>query len=119
MTGDQILLLAFAAGHVLLLILALNTAHGLGFNAKWMDDVVLATLAALGLSTFALVFLLWNRPVPSWPLPILAYGAVCLGTLGIGLPAVTLARLLRPLPAGCRAVGSRVEEIARGPPSRR
>jgi predicted MPP superfamily phosphohydrolase len=96
----NLLLIAFVVGHVLHMILLLNIAHGMGSNARWLDELVFGLLGLISLVVLAAVYGSWGRPVLEWSWPVKAYGIVCLGTLLIGLPAVTIARARRGTPSG-------------------
>ena len=62
----------------------------------------------------AAIWLFWNAPVSSWPLPLRIYGSGCLAISLIALPAAAVQRRLRLNPRGV-VVRSRDVDLRRSP----
>ncbi len=94
-------LLVVLFGHGLLLILAVNLSHGLGFHSRWAEVLTLVVLAVVGGAGLAFaVWVLVGHPWSVWPVPIQAYSMLC-GTVAlVGFPAVTVLRAFRRIPEG-------------------
>ena len=106
MTTDHALVILFACGHALMIVLVLNTSHGLNINASWIDRATIAALAIAGLAGLGLAAAVWGRPWTSWPIPIRAYSVACFGLALVGFPAATVARWTRRTPEGTCLVAS-------------
>ena len=86
-------------------VLALNLIHSTALPEKVLDAINLAILVAtLGGLTLILTQGTWT----GWPAIARAYGLACLGVSLVGLPAVTLIRAARTVPAG---VSTRSEDL--------
>ncbi len=116
MISSSVLLLLAIVGHGLILIFLLNVSHGFGINARWIDSVVLGLLQAAAVASLGAGIWLWGRPIAQWPPFLQVYSAVCLGTLFIGLPMVTIARSLRRTPAEARKIDENVVDLLRTSP---
>ena len=112
MNGPVFLMLAIACGHLCLTIAVMNWSQGHGINLKWMDQVILAVLGVVGMTFVAGVWFVWGRPLGAWPLPMQMYGFLCLGIVGIALPATTLARHLRRHPQEARLTSNVTHDLA-------
>ncbi|WP_435009364.1 metallophosphoesterase [Tundrisphaera lichenicola] len=108
MMADWLVLISLVIGHLALFVLTLNLLHSTNVPEKLLDVLNLTLLSA---TLIALPFLVTQGPWTSWAILPKAYGALCLGTTWIGLPAVTLLRACRRTPAG---VATRGEEINLG-----
>ena len=113
MTGAVLLFLAIALGHLCLTIYVMNSLHGVGFNARWMDNLVFVGLAVVGLTFLAGAWAVWGRHPWDWPLPNRAYAVACLATLFVGLPGATLARHLRKPPVEAKTVSTTLDDLSR------
>ena len=96
----SLLLLLIGFGHFALIVVAVNYTHGVGFRAKALDVATVAALAIVGLATLATAWWARGHAVSEWPVPLLVYSAVCLIIALVVFPGITIARSLRPLPAG-------------------
>lgn len=95
------LLLVVLFGYGLVLVLAVNIAHGLRFHGRRAELVTLAALGGSG--AVGLGFALWvlfGHPWRTWPWPVAAYGVVCGLVALVGLPVTTLLRSFRRVPEG-------------------
>jgi predicted MPP superfamily phosphohydrolase len=108
-----LLLAAVGLGHGCILILLVNCCHGLGVRSRWLERAtVLAGLLAAALTVLAGVSVS-RTDVRDWPAPVRGYAAVCLAVGLVGLPAATIARHARRVPAGI-AGSTQVVDLATG-----
>jgi predicted MPP superfamily phosphohydrolase len=122
--GVAVALLLAAAGwfgHAFLCTVALNWWYAQPFP-RWMHKAVRASVA---IAVFAFPLVLtwahgrellsaWESPAALWTCPVLfGYLCVCWATTALYLPAVTVARALRPPPREVVACHGRVEDIAK------
>lgn len=101
---DALTFAAISLGHLSLVILAINVVHGLGINWRGFEltariGMVLAGLGSLGLGA---AMLATDRG--DWPASVRLYADACLVIGAVVLPATTIARALRGLPAGVIAL---------------
>lgn len=85
-------------GHGCLLILVLNTVHGLRFNSRWLNVISLVAFVLGGLAGVAFLAWLLPHPLGDWPIWAIALLTPGLVTSIVGLPVVTIARQVRRLP---------------------
>ncbi|HEU5115535.1 MAG TPA: metallophosphoesterase, partial [Isosphaeraceae bacterium] len=101
MLATLFVLLVVLFGHGLLLILAVNMSHGLGFHTRWAEVLTLVALilvggAGLGFAAWVLLGHPWNV----WPVPIQVYSILCAAVALVGFPVVTVLRAFRRIPEG-------------------
>lgn len=112
MTASHLLLIAFLIGHAIHIVVLLNLAHGTGLNARWMDMMVFAVLGLVSLVVLTAAWPLWGKSWAAWPWLARGYVVLCLGTLLVGLPLVTIMRVLRRHPVGMTRTRSSVVDLA-------
>jgi predicted MPP superfamily phosphohydrolase len=101
MLSTPLALLVILLGHGMLLVLAVNASHGLGFHSRKAEHWTLLALAVAGFASLAFAaWVLAGHPWQVWPRPARAYGAICVLVALVGFPAVTVARALRRPPEG-------------------
>lgn len=99
-------------GHFCLSVWPVNVVHGMGLHERWMRSIKVAALSWLVAGWAALVWLVAADSAPIVATILNAYATVCLGIALIGLPAVTVARLLRRTPEGIRGRSTVVDLTA-------
>ncbi len=92
---NGLLLAAIGLGHCCLVVLAINVVHGLGVTWRHFDLLARAGIAAALVATAAVAWVLIAAVPHAWPLPARAYAVATLAVALIGLPATTMARVLR------------------------
>jgi len=97
MTIDWLVLIPLVVGHLALFVLTLNLLHSTALPERLLDTLNLALLFA---TLAALPPMLTQGPWTGWPAPARAYALSCLAVALVGLPAVTLLRATRRVPAG-------------------
>jgi predicted MPP superfamily phosphohydrolase len=107
LTTAPIPAIAFAIGHVLLMIFILNSSHGLLVNIR----PVVFGLALAGPVGLGLILLVWSLPWPAWPLILKLFSLPCLFIALIGLPVTTVWRNLRQPPPHARLIRSRSVDL--------
>lgn len=108
-----VLLAALLLGHGCLWILAVNVLHGGGVPGHWPNRITYAMIPVAALSSLALLIGGLQAAWWTWPRPLAAYGIVCVGISLVGLPAVTLVRLLRKDPSGIQGEAVEIDLAAR------
>ncbi|MFO0956348.1 MAG: metallophosphoesterase [Isosphaeraceae bacterium] len=100
-------------GHGCLWILVVNLLHGAGIPGHWPNRITYAMIPMAIASTLALIVGGIRADWWSWSWPAAVYAATCVGIGLIGLPIVTLVRLLRRDPPGIRGEVTEVDLAAR------
>ncbi|RUL81246.1 metallophosphoesterase [Tautonia sociabilis] len=100
---DWPMLSAIGLGHFCLAVLAVNILHGIGVPEGTPTRVVkVLSLTFLATVSVGMALLVASRPWESWPVMARGYAIACILVGCVGLPATTLARLLRKQPPGVR-----------------
>jgi hypothetical protein len=99
MTPD-LLLIPLAVGHLVLFVLVVNVAHGLGKSEHVMTRVKLGLLGTYAVVSAALIWEASRASLPSWSSPTLVYAAVCLVFALVIFPAATARLHRRDRPEG-------------------
>ncbi len=90
-----------ACGHAALVVWLINVSHGLGLRDRGMAACAkMLLLSAVWAATALLAWEVLQGPWWTWPRPVAAYAFACTVTASIGLPTLTLTRLLRRIPRG-------------------
>ena len=90
--SDWPILIPLVVGHLALFVLALNLLHSTAVSERLLD---ILNLALLGATLLALPVMLTQGHWSTWPQPARSYALICLGISLVGLPTVTVFRLLR------------------------
>jgi predicted MPP superfamily phosphohydrolase len=104
---DWLLALLLLIGHGALWTVIANIGHAVGLSDRAVDVLRLVLAAAIVGLAGLIVASVIGGPLASWHWALQAYAVACLVIAVIGLPAVTLLRLRRRMPAGI--AGSAVE----------
>jgi predicted MPP superfamily phosphohydrolase len=105
-------ILALAAvGHFCLFTAIINWSHGLTYLPKWVDRVILLSVLFAVVATLAGGAWLVVHPWGAYPGLVKLYLAGCIVNGAVVFPAVTIARLLRRVPAGIHG-SSRTIDLA-------
>jgi predicted MPP superfamily phosphohydrolase len=112
MMTAHLAMLAFAAvGHFCLFTAIINWSHGLTYLPKWIDRMILLTVLLSIIATLAGGAWLALHPWGTYPALVKFYLAACIVNGAVVLPVVTIARLLRRVPAGIHG-SSRTIDLA-------
>src|SRR4030095_7176108 len=95
-------------GHLGLSVVATNMSHSLGLSDRGVSQLRVVLLAAIATLTALIIASAVEGPLASWPWMPRAYAIACLAVALVGLPAVTLVRACRRMPAG---ISGRATEI--------
>jgi uncharacterized protein len=104
---DLLALVPLAIGHLALFVLLINVVHALGHGGKLLDQFKVVALAGFAAGSAVLAWEAWTSPINAWSWPSLIYGAFCVLTGLIVLPACTAFLHNRPRPDGIQ--GQEVE----------
>jgi predicted MPP superfamily phosphohydrolase len=98
MTGERLVLVPLALGHVALFVLIVNVVHSFGHHERVLSRVKLGLLAGFVALSSALALAAWNDTVFTGTWPMLAYGVACVVTGLVAFPAATAWLHHRPRP---------------------
>lgn len=108
--ADWPILAPLVVGHLALFVLSLNLLHSTAVPDKLLDAL---NLALLGATLLALPAMLGAGPWTAWPQPARAYALLCLAVALVGLPAATLVRAFRRVPAEVAAIRRETLDLRR------
>jgi predicted MPP superfamily phosphohydrolase len=105
-------------GHLALVILAVNVAHGMGVHSRWLDAATIAWMIVFGLGVLWIGLPYSALPGWAWPHWLRWYSVLCLIIAFVGLPAASIRRhqLSRNVPF--RSQSSRIPLLHHDCPSR-
>lgn len=88
-----------AMGHLIAMILILNSSHGIGVNFPRIDQVMMLGVGLSGVVGAWLVYKTWGQPWTSWNWVIQLYSIPCFFLSLIAFPFVTVLRQFRTPPS--------------------
>ncbi|MDG3005857.1 metallophosphoesterase [Paludisphaera mucosa] len=109
--------MAFAAGEMCLLVLAINIVHGMGWKVRGLEAGSIVSFLIIGLLSFETTRRWWFVPAADWPLCLQAGAVICCLASLVGLPLSTFARHARTV-KGIGRKDRHVDLVGDGPRER-